>query len=203
MIASRPIFAHCASSVGERDHFPLFASGMRDHPFRGPAVRHQVVGTAPVPDAEVDQQDHGDARRNPLPQAREVEVRDLRREPPPPGGAGQVGDERSLQSLRPGLPDDFRRVDIPARGTARTIAREEGPQVSSSCGRNGTPAMTEGGGAGASGDRTAPASFPAPAPAAHPPCVKRRPPVSRTATARRQAIFRRGNADGGALIASP
>ena len=86
---------------------------MRDHPFRGPAVRHQVVGTAPAPDAEVDQQDHGDARRNPLPQPGEVEVRDLRRKPPPSGGAGQVGDERPLQSLRPGLPDDFRRVDIP------------------------------------------------------------------------------------------
>ena len=49
---------------------------------------------------------------DPLPQAREVEIRDLRRKPPPPGGAGQVGDERPLQSLRPGLPDDFRRVDF-------------------------------------------------------------------------------------------
>ena len=101
---------------GERDHFRTFASGMRDHPFRSPAVRHQVVGTAPGPDAEVDQQDHGDARRNPLPQPGQIQVHDLRREPPPTGGTGQVGDERPLQPLRPGLPDDFRRID-PAQGT--------------------------------------------------------------------------------------
>src|SRR5512140_2866291 len=97
---------------GERDHFPLFAPGMRDHPFRSPAVRHQVMGTAPGPDAEVDQQDHGNTRRNPLPQPGEVQVRDLRRKSPPSGGPGQVGDERPLQTLRPGLPDDFPRVDI-------------------------------------------------------------------------------------------